>query len=60
MCDSNVYLMRDGKEGLVMESVDIIIPEEEGIYLQNIFGEQRLVKARIKKMNLVDHSILLE
>lgn len=60
MCDSNVYLMRDGKEGLVMESVDIIIPEEEGIYLQNIFGEQRLVKARIKEMNLVDHSILLE
>jgi len=60
MCDSNVYLMRDGKEGLVMESVDIIIPEQEGIYLQNIFGEQRLVKARIKKMNLVDHSILLE
>jgi len=60
MCESNVYLMRDGKEGLVMESVDIIIPEEEGIYLQNIFGEQRLVKARIKEMNLVDHRILLE
>lgn len=60
MCDSNVYLMRDGEEELVMESVDIIIPEEEGIYLQKMFGEQRLVKARIKEMNLVDHRILLE
>ena len=60
MCEANAYLMRDGKEELVMESVDIIIPEEEGIYLQNIFGEQRLVKARIKEMNLVDHRILLE
>lgn len=60
MCEHNAYLIRDGEEELVMESVDIIIPEEEGVYLQNIFGEQLLVKARIKQMNLVDHHILLE
>ena len=43
-----------------MEGVDVVIPKEEGIYLRNIFGEQRLVKAHIKEMNLVNHRIILE
>jgi len=42
-----------------MESVDILKPENDGIYLENIFGERLKIKARIKEMNLVDHRILL-
>jgi predicted RNA-binding protein len=49
--------MRDMKEELVMKGVDIVIPKEKGIYLRNIFGEQRLVKACIKEMNLVNHPL---
>ncbi|MFW6147743.1 MAG: CooT family nickel-binding protein [Thermodesulfobacteriota bacterium] len=60
MCEANAYLLQDGKEELIMESVDVVRPEEEGIYLQDIFGGQRTVKAKIKQMNLVDHRILLE
>ena len=60
MCEANAYLLQDGEEQLIMESVDIVRPEKDGIYLQDIFGGQRTVKARIKEMNLVDHRILLE
>jgi len=60
MCEANAYLIQDGKEELLMESVDVVRPEDEGIYLQDIFGGQRTVKAKIKQMNLVDHRILLE
>ena len=42
-----------------MENVDIMKPEGENIYLENIFGEKLEIKARIKEMNLVDHRILL-
>jgi predicted RNA-binding protein len=59
MCEANAYLVKDGKEELIMEAVDILRPEEGGIYVQGIFGDQRLVKARIKEMNLVDHRIIL-
>ncbi|TET95474.1 MAG: CooT family nickel-binding protein [Desulfobacteraceae bacterium] len=52
--------MKDGEEELIMESVDTLRPEKNGIYLQDIFGGQRTIKARIKEMNLVDHRILLE
>jgi len=60
MCEANAYLLRDGEEELIMKSVDILRPETNGIYLQDIFGEQRTIKARIREMNLVDHRILLE
>ena len=60
MCEANAYLLKDGEEELVMESVDILRPEANAIYLQDIFGGQRTIKARIKEMNLVDHRILLE
>ena len=60
MCEANAYLMKDGKETLVMKSVDTLKPGEEGIYLQDIFGAQRTIKAKIREMNLVDHRILLE
>ena len=60
MCEANAYLLIDGEEELVMESVDVLRPETRGIFLQDIFGGQRTIKARIKEMNLVDHRILLE
>jgi predicted RNA-binding protein len=60
MCEANAYLLQNGEEQLVMQSVDIVRPEQDGIYLQDIFGGQRTVKAKIKEMHLVDHRILLE
>ncbi len=60
MCEANAYLLRDGEEELIMKSVDILRPETNSIYLQDIFGGQRTIKARIREMNLVDHRILLE
>ncbi|HDH88352.1 MAG: RNA-binding protein [Desulfobacterium sp. 4572_20] len=60
MCEANAYLIKDGEEKLIMENVDTLRPESNGIYLQDIFGGQRTIKARIKEMHLVDHRILLE
>jgi predicted RNA-binding protein len=60
MCEANAYLVENGEEQLIMKSVDVVRPEKDGIYLQDIFGGQRTVKAKIKEMYLVDHRILLE
>lgn len=59
MCEADAYLIKDGMKRIIMESVDIMRPEGENIYLENIFGERLQIKARIKEMNLVDHRILL-
>lgn len=60
MCEANAYLDNEGKEELFMESVDIIKPEGEKLYLRNIFGEQKVVEVAIKEISLVNHRIVLQ
>ncbi len=59
MCESNVYLIKDEDEKVVMESVDILRQDDDGVYLENLFGEHLELRARVKEMNLVNHRILL-
>jgi predicted RNA-binding protein len=61
MCEANAYLIRNGKEELILEAVDIVEPAEGGkIRMANIFGEQKVIAARLKSMSLVNHKIILE
>ncbi len=60
MCEANAYLIVDGKEELILERVDKIVPEGEDLHLENIFGQRKIIKARIVEMALVDHKIVLE
>jgi predicted RNA-binding protein len=61
MCEANAYWIKDGKEDLIMEAVDIIEPAGDDQWrLVGIFGDQKSVRGRIKGMNLVDHKIFFE
>lgn len=61
MCEANAFLLREGKEDLILEGVDLVQPEKDGQFrLVNIFGEQKIVQARLKSVNLVDRKILFE
>jgi predicted RNA-binding protein len=60
MCEASAFILRDGQEELVLESVDILEQENGNIRLVNIFGEQKVLPAKIKKLSLVDHKIILE
>lgn len=63
MCEANAYLQTKGNENeeLFMEAVDVIKPEAENqLLIINIFGDQKILHGRIKKISLVNHKILLE
>jgi predicted RNA-binding protein len=61
MCEANAFLVEEGEERLIMESVDIVEPEGDNTWrLVGIFGDQKTVKGHIKKMNLVNHKIIFE
>ncbi|MFZ5652608.1 MAG: CooT family nickel-binding protein [Bacillota bacterium] len=60
MCEANAYLRKDGKEELFLEMVDKVVPHEEGLMLEDIFGRRKIVRARIAELALVDHKIVLE
>lgn len=60
MCEANAYIEKNGEETLYLEGVDIIIPEEKGLFMKNLFGEQKLFNGRIKEISLLKHKIMLE
>lgn len=60
MCEANAYILKDGKEEIYLEAVDILRPEGDEIYLRSIFGEQKVFKGRIREMSLLNHKIILE
>ena len=60
MCEANAYLLEQGKETLLMEAVDKVEPDENGIRLVSIFGEQRFIKGYIASLSLVDHKVYIQ
>ena len=61
MCEANAYIEKDGKEKLFMEAVDVVLPKTKNkLLIKNIFGDQKILHGRIKKLSLVSHKILLE
>jgi predicted RNA-binding protein len=59
MCEANVYIVKNGIEELILESVDIVEPQDDGSFrLVSIFGEQKIVRGKLKGMNLVDHRVV--
>lgn len=60
MCEASAFLVKDGKEELILESVDTLENFENEVKMINIFGEQKSLKARVKTLSLVDHKIVLE
>ena len=60
MCEANAYLIEGEENRLVMEAVDVVEPENDGVRLISIFGDQKFLKARIHSLSLVDHKIFLK
>jgi predicted RNA-binding protein len=60
MCESNVYLYKDGNEQLILENVDFLENENDRIRMVDLFGEEQTIRAKVKRLSLVDHKILLE
>ena len=60
MCEANAYMIKGEEEEMIMEAVDTVEPEDDGVKLTNIFGEQKFFKAHIHSLALVDHKIFLK
>lgn len=59
MCEAAAYMLKNGKEELLLQDVDVIEPDGDNLRLVSIFGEQKVVKATIQSLNLVDHKVIL-
>ncbi|MFH1123651.1 MAG: CooT family nickel-binding protein [Pseudomonadota bacterium] len=60
MCEAAAYLLKDGKEELLLESVDLLECRKDQVRVVSLFGEEKEVKGRVKALSLVDHKIIIE
>jgi predicted RNA-binding protein len=60
MCESTAYILKDGKEDLFFEDVDDLENNGNEIKLVNIFGDTKIIHAKIRQFSLIDHKIILE
>ena len=60
MCESTAYILKDGKEEIFLESVDVLENMDGHVKMISMFGEEEIVEARVKTLSLVDHKIILE
>jgi len=59
MCESNVFMKKGDEEEKVLEEVEILRPEGEYLFIANIYGEQKRVKAKILSIDFTEHKVLL-
>ena len=65
MCEANAYLLEKNdrnteNQTMIMEAVDKVEPEENGIRLVSIFGDQKFIKGYIHSLSLVEHKVFIK
>ena len=60
MCESTVYILKNGEEQIFFEDVDTLENSNGEIKLSNILGEAKNIRGTVKRFSLIDHKIILE
>jgi len=60
MCEAHAFILKDGEEEKILESVDLVELEGDEVKLLSIFGEQKTLKARLKLYDNTKGKIVFE
>ena len=60
MCEAHAFILKDGTEEQILESVDEVEVIGDEVRLVNIFGEQKIIKAKIQRYSNHEGKIVLE
>ncbi len=60
MCDLKAYVKKQGKEELLLESVNQVRVENGEVVVRNLFGEEKKVRGAVSEVSLPRNRILVE
>lgn len=60
MCEANAFLLQEGSEEMILENVDELEVDGDTVKMINIFGEQKSLRARVKRYVNSEGKIVLE
>ncbi|UCD71391.1 MAG: CooT family nickel-binding protein [Syntrophobacterales bacterium] len=59
MCQSTAYIVKEGKEQVILSDIISVKPTGTHLRLINLFGEEATVEASIEEVDLLNHRIKL-
>lgn len=59
MCESSVFIRRDGDDVLLAEDVARVVPHDGGFRVITLLGEEHQVSADLVEIDLMSHRIVL-
>ncbi len=60
MCEASAFLLREGSEEMILDNVDELEVDGDTVKMVNIFGEQKSLRARVKRYVNSEGRIVLE
>jgi predicted RNA-binding protein len=60
MCLSKAYFEKNNSRKLLLEEIASVTVENNTLIFKTIFGEQKAMKASIRQIDFMTHSIFLE
>lgn len=60
MCEANAFVMEEGKEEKILDSVDEVEIQGDEIRIVSIFGDQKILKGKFKSYSAAQRKILIE
>ncbi|MCK9419320.1 MAG: CooT family nickel-binding protein [Nitrospirae bacterium] len=60
MCDLKAYVKKQGKEELLLESVNSIRVENGEVVMRNLFGEEKKIRGAVSEVSLVKNRVVVE
>lgn len=60
MCEATAYVLREGREELLLENVDFIENQSDKVKMMSLFGEEIVFEGHLRSLSLLDHKIILE
>ncbi len=60
MCDLKAYIKKNGKEELLLDSVNQARAEGEEVLLRNLFGKEKRVHGVLREISLAKNRLIVE
>ena len=60
MCEANVFLLKEGAEEEIMKDVLVLENRGNSLYLADLLGNEKEVRATIKHIDFGNHKVVLE
>jgi len=60
VCDVKVYVVKQGKEELLLEAVNLVRVEGGEVTVRNLFGEEKKVKGAVREVSLIKNRLVVE